>query len=95
MALIIEIKVVPQSGKHALYLDKSGILKCFVKAAPEDGKANKEVVEVVSGAIGIAKKFVEIISGLTSRKKKLAIDIDLTYEQFLIKIGCSVQKKMF
>ena len=95
MALIIEVKVVPQSGKHALCLDKSGILKCFVKAAPEDGKANKEVIEVVSNAAGVAKKFVEIVSGLTSRKKKLAIDVDLTHEQFLMKIGCNVQKKMF
>jgi len=95
MALIIEIKVVPQSGKHSLCLDKSGMLKCFVKAAPEDGKANKEVVEVVSRAVGVPKKSVEIVSGLTSRKKKLAVEVDLTYEQFLIKIGCSVQKKMF
>ncbi len=95
MALIIEIKVVTQSGKHNLCLDKTGALKCFVKAAPEDGKANREVIDIVSKAAGVTKKSVEIISGLTSRKKKLAIQVDLTYEQFLIKIGCSVQKKMF
>jgi hypothetical protein len=95
VALIIEVKVATQSGKHSICLDKSGSLKCFVKAAPEDGKANKEVIEVISDAIGVTKRSIEIISGLISRKKKLAIQTDLTYEQFLIKIGCGVQKKMF
>lgn len=95
MALIIEIKVVPSSGRQQICLDKSGILKCFVKAAPENGKANKEVVDIVSGAVGVIKKHVEIISGLTCRKKKLAIETTLTLEQFLIKLGCGVQKKLF
>ncbi|HSW77165.1 MAG TPA: DUF167 domain-containing protein, partial [Candidatus Saccharimonadales bacterium] len=67
MALIIQLKVVPQSGKHTLCLDKSGILKCFVKAAAQDGKANKEVIEVVSNVLNLPKKSIEIVSGLTSR----------------------------
>ena len=95
VALIVEIKVVTQSGKLALCLDKSGILKCFVKAAPEDGKANREVIDIVSKAVGVTKREVEIISGLTCRKKKLAIGCQLTYEQFLEKIGFCAQQKIF
>lgn len=95
MALIIDVKVVTQSGKHALVLDKTGILKCFVKAAPEDGKANREVVELVAMACNVPKKLVEIIQGLTSRKKRLAIETNITYEQLLDKLGSGLQKKIF
>ncbi len=95
MSLIIELKVVPQSGKLMLILDKSGMLKAFLKAAPEDGKANKELVELIANFANVTKKSVEIIGGLTSRKKNLVIDTNMSYEQFLLKLGGGVQKKIF
>ena len=95
MSLIIELKVVPQSGKLKLILDKSGMLKAFVKAAPQDGKANKELTELIAKIAGVTKKSVEIIGGLTSRKKKLVIATSMNYEQFLLKLGSDVQKKIF
>jgi uncharacterized protein (TIGR00251 family) len=95
VSLIIELKVVPQSGKLMLILDKSGMLKAFLKAAPEDGKANKELVELIANFANVTKKSVEIIGGLTSRKKKLVIDTNMSYEQFLLKLGGGVQKKIF
>ncbi|MBP6892705.1 DUF167 domain-containing protein [Candidatus Babeliales bacterium] len=95
MSLIIELKVVPQSGKLMLILDKSGMLKAFLKAAPEDGKANKELIELIANFVNVTKKSVEIIKGLTSRKKKLAIDTSMSYQQFLLKLTGGVQKKIF
>ncbi|MBP7854603.1 DUF167 domain-containing protein [Candidatus Babeliales bacterium] len=95
MALIIEIKAVPQSGRKKLMLDKSGILKCFITAAPEDGKANKEIIDFLATSCNIPKKSIEIIAGLTSRKKKIAINTTMTYEQFLQKFGIGSQKTIF
>jgi uncharacterized protein len=95
MALIIDLKVVTQSGKSILILDKSGILKCYVKAAPEEGKANCEVVQIIADFAGVPKKSVEIIQGLTSRKKRLAIETSMNYEQFLLKLNGGVQKNIF
>lgn len=95
VALIIELKVVPQSGKLMLILDKAGMLKAFVKAAPQDGKANKELIELIAHAAGVTKKSVEIVNGLTNRKKKIAIDTNLNYEQFLLKLTGNVQKTIF
>ncbi len=96
MSLIIELKVMPQSGKLQIILDKSGMLKAFVKAAPQDGKANKELIELMADLVSVTKKSVEIISGLTSRKKRIVVDINMSYEQFLLKIGCGgIQKKIF
>lgn len=90
--LILEFKIVTQSGRMSLVLDKSGILKCFIKAAPEKGKANEEVIELIAKALKIPKGAVEIVSGWTSRKKVIRIQTDLTYEQFLHSIGFGIQK---
>lgn len=95
MALIIDVKVVPQSGKSILIIDKSGSLKCFVKATPEDGKANRELITIVANICKVTKKSVDIISGLTSRKKKMAIETAINYEQFLLQLTGEFQKKMF
>lgn len=94
MALIIEIKIVPQSGKSQLIVDKSGILKCFVKAAPEKGKANKELIDIISKQLQIPKRNMLIISGATSRKKLIKIETDLKYEQLLTLLGSGVQKNI-
>ena len=95
MALIIDIKVVPVSGRQDLVLDKSGILKCFVVAPPEDGKANREVVEIFAKKLSLKKYDIEIIGGLTSRKKRLAIQTTMTYDQMLELLGWANQKKIF
>lgn len=94
IVLMLEIKVMPQSGRSTLMLDKAGILKCFIKAAPEKGKANEEVVEIIAKIADVSKGAVEIVSGWTSRKKLIRIQVAMTYEQFLTKIGSGVQKKI-
>lgn len=78
-----------------LVLDKSGALKCFVKAAPEDGMANRELVQIIANTCKIPQKAVEILQGLTSRKKRLVIATSMSYEQFLLKLSGEVQKKIF
>jgi len=95
MALIVELKVVPQSGRQELVLDKSGILKCFIKSPPEDGKANKEIIQLIAQKLDIRKSDIEIVSGLTSRKKRLALGVSLTYQQFLERVGLEHQSKLF
>ncbi len=95
MALIIDLKVVVQSGKHELVVDKSGSLKCFVKAEPQDGKANKEVIEILAQLVGVPKKSVEIVQGLTNRKKRIAIETSINFESFMMLVTGGVQKKIF
>jgi len=81
--LIIDISVTTSSGRQAFLLDKSGILKCYLKSAPEHGKANDEIIEILVKKLKIAKNLINIISGRTSRKKKVKIDIDLEYQDLL------------
>ena len=87
MALLIEIKVIPSSGRQKFVLDKSGIIKCFLKSAPEKGRANVELIDILAKNLKISKGQIEILSGQTSRKKRIKIDQDLTKDSFLEKLG--------
>lgn len=92
MSLIIEVKVNPSSGKLAASLDKTGVIKIYLKSAPENGKANKELIAFLAKTLGIPQANLLIVSGMTSRKKKIKIDFPLTYDDVLSKLGCAVQK---
>ena len=94
LSVIIEIKVVPQSGRQAFVLDKSNILKCFIKSEPQDGKANKEVIQLLADRLHIKKQDIEIIGGLISRKKKIVIAMPWTYADVLAKLGLCQQQSL-
>ena len=83
MALIIEIKVVPSSGKSDWLIDKSGCLKWFLKSPPEKGEANKELIKALAKQLKVPQQDIEIIGGLTSRKKILKIHVSLTWADIL------------
>lgn len=53
-------------------------LKVGVRAAPEKGKANKEVEAILADFFGVGKRSVSVISGHTSRNKQVLISgVDL------------------
>ncbi|HEX2977683.1 MAG TPA: DUF167 domain-containing protein [Candidatus Babeliales bacterium] len=87
MAFIIEIKVIPASGTQRLIRDKSGALKCYLKNPPEKGKANEELIRLVAAQLGLAKNQVSLVSGFTSRKKKLSLEGTWTLQEVYKKLG--------
>jgi len=91
MAFIFNVKVVPSSGRNKWTIDASGRLKCFLKNPPEKGLANKELIKLVAKVVGVPKADVEIISGATSRNKKIKIFAELTLDDFLAKLGLDKQ----
>ena len=94
--LVVKVKVVPASGRLCAILDKSAQLKIYLKSAPEDGKANKELIKFLAQACDVTQREVEIVSGLTYAQKILHIQSSLTYEQLLQKLGIlCTQQKMF
>lgn len=93
--LIFDVKVVPSSGKNKWILDKSGILKCFLKNPPLQGKANNELIKTVAQAVDIPSMFVSIITGQESRKKKIKIEANITYQMLLHKLGIEQQTTLF
>jgi len=100
MSLMIEIKVVPASGRTACKFDPStGLrmkkLKCYLKSPPEKGKANAELIKMLAKSVGISKDLVSIVSGATSRNKIIKIDAEITFEQLLEKLGIERQMGLF
>lgn len=95
MPLVFDVKVVPSSGKSECKLDKNGALKCYVKSPPENGKANKELVKMLAKGLGLAQGEVEIMAGETSRNKRIKINLNITFEDLLARVGIERQIGLF
>lgn len=95
MAVIIDIKVIPQSGKQFFKLDKNDRIVCYIKSAPERGLANAEAIKLVAQLCKITLADVTIIGGSTSRNKRIKINTILTHDQVLAALGLSRQLSVF
>jgi len=95
MGFAINVTVVPGSGRLGWVMNRSGKLKCYLKNQPEKGKANRELIKFIAKSLGIPQDMVRITGGLTSRKKRISIDIALTYQQFLQAIRVDWPLDMF
>ncbi len=71
--VIIKIKVEPRSSKSGIIGIYGDALKVKLTSPPVDGKANKELIEVLAKGFGIHKKNVEIISGQSSKNKTVKL----------------------
>lgn|SRR5437868_4996435 len=95
MALIVEIKVVPSSGRVEIKLDKNGTLKCWLKSAPEQGKANAELLKFLAKSLHVAQDKLLMMSGQTSRNKRIKIELSITFDQLLHMLDIHRQKTVF
>ncbi len=67
---VLDVKAQPGAKKSAIVGEQAGALKVSVTAAPEQGKANKALVQTLAKGLGFKKSQVEIVSGETSRDKR-------------------------
>ena len=95
LALYIDIIAAPLSGKSSLVRDKNGRIKCFLKSAPEKGKANKEIIILLADLLKIPQRAITIVAGLTDKKKRICIDIAITLDEFCNRCGIALQKTMY
>jgi len=89
--LVVDIKVVPSSGKQKCILNKNGLLVCYLKNPAERGKANDELCMLIARALKIARTDVVIVVGAAMQRKKVRIATSLTYEQMLTHLGIDSQ----
>ena len=74
--LTIHLKVVPKSSRNRIAGWVGDRLKVQVTAAPERGKANDAVVEVLAEALGVPRRSVRLMSGEASPLKTVEVDAD-------------------
>jgi uncharacterized protein (TIGR00251 family) len=70
--MLVEIKVIPRSSRN-LIKDEGGRLKAYLTIAPEKGKANKVLVELLAGHFNVKKSCVRIVKGEHSHHKIIEI----------------------
>lgn len=73
----LEIKVTPNANSDKIFiLEEDGCyqVKVYVTVTPEDGKANNQVVKLLSKELKIPKSKINIIKGMKSRHKTVMID---------------------
>ena len=75
MSMLLTVHVKPRAKKSALtqWLDETTV-KIDVTAAPEGGKANEAVIDVLADALRVSKSRVRIVRGATARMKHVEID---------------------
>ena len=81
LGVVIFIKTIPKGAKNAIERiveDASGqkYLKIRVTTVPENGKANKAVIKLLSKVWRLPVSSFSIVSGVTDRTKRIAITGD-------------------
>ena len=84
--IVLPVQARPGAKKNEVRGEQAGALKVLVTQAPEQGKANKVIVEVLAKALKLKKSQIELISGETSHLKKFLIT-DVTGDQLAEKVA--------
>ena len=71
--VILPVQAQPGARRNSVTGTHAGRLKVAVTQAPEKGKANKALMEVLSEALGLKRAQVQLLSGETNAVKKFLI----------------------
>jgi len=69
----LAVRIQPRASKNGVMRMEDGSFKIRLTAPPVDGAANEALVEFLSEILSVSKSSVEIISGHTSREKRVKI----------------------
>jgi uncharacterized protein (TIGR00251 family) len=78
---VIAVRVTPRSSKPGIGGWREGAdgrqeIEIRVAAAPTDGEANAALIKLLAKELGVPKGSIEIISGESSRHKRIVLPID-------------------
>jgi len=73
MPTLINVSVQPKARARGVEVLADGSYKVRTNVAPEDGKANADVIEQLAEHLGVAKSRLTVVRGHTSRRKVIEI----------------------
>ncbi len=73
LSKIFNVRVTPHAKQNKV-VENDGVLRVYTTVAPENGRANSAVVELLSEYLDVPKSKIKILKGQTSRDKVFAID---------------------
>ncbi len=71
--LTFGVKAVPGSSRTRIAGQWESLLKVTIAAAPENGKANKELVKYLAKLFGVSKSSVTLVGGLHDSRKVVQV----------------------
>lgn len=71
---LLEVKIVTRASRSSVIEMDDGSLRVYVKAAPEKGKANAELVKALAQHLRVRKSGIKIVKGRKSRSKLIKIE---------------------
>ena len=71
--IVLPVKAQPGARRNGITGEHAGALKVAVTQAPEKGKANDAIIDVLVEALGLKRNQIKLISGATSPQKKFLV----------------------
>jgi len=68
----IAVRVTPKASRNMIKVD-DGMVRVYVTAVPENGKATVAVQKLLAKALGVAKSRVSLVKGQVSRDKVFVV----------------------
>ena len=78
--VILLVKAQPGARKNEVAGERNGRLLVKCTQAPEKGKANDAIIEILAKALDVRKSRISLVSGQTNSEKKFLIE-DATIEE--------------
>jgi uncharacterized protein len=70
---VLAVRAQPNARRNGVLGERAGALRVGVTVAPEKGKANAAIAEVLARALGCRASQVILLAGETSRDKRFLI----------------------
>ena len=70
---VLNLRIVPRAAKNAIQGEHGDALKIRLCAPPVEGAANAALVEFLSDAFSLPRAQVQLLSGATSRNKRVLL----------------------
>ena len=70
---VLSLRIVPRATKNAIQGEHGDALKVRLCAPPVDGAANAALVEFLAEAFALPRARVQLLSGQTSRNKRVLL----------------------
>jgi len=70
---VLPVRAHAGARRNEVAGEHDGMLRVSVTQAPEKGKANKAIAELLAHRLGVRKRCVELLSGETSVQKRFLI----------------------
>jgi len=71
--VVLNVRAAPRSSRAGVDGVVGDAVKVRIRAAPVDGKANKELIETLSDRFDLPKSAIEILGGDTSKTKRVLL----------------------